>query len=413
MREPALGLCVAPLIVRHDAERRAAQIDAVVALGARQVRQDLRWAYAERAPGVWDWSTEDALVDAIEGAGLVHTAMLGYGNPWASSASAPDEFFPPDDPAAFAAFAGAAAERYRGRVSRFELWNEPNAGYRFWKTEPLQLGGDAADYARLARLSAEAIRSAQPEAEIAFGSVFYHGQGIPSGPDFVRDALLAEPALTELAPIVSFHPYTLYPPRVAPEVSGEGEQSVLEMTAAMSEASGGMPLWVTEAAWPSFGDVSQTDQADWFLRQFALLQSAGVRDVCWYTLLDRENALENPEGAFGLYEPDLLTRKPVGERFAELAARLADVADARGEIARELAWPEGAYAVRYLRGDGRPLTLAWSAAGEVEVVLPHAEGLGRCAEIDEEPAAIEREGVRLRLSARPIWVAQGCEGEDP
>jgi hypothetical protein len=350
------GLCVSVQLDRWDADHRLAQgFSLSKELGVRVIRQDLRWAYVEPARDVWDWTTEDAVVDGADAFDLEVIGMLGYGNPWATSVAGADEFYPPDDPADFAAFAAAAAERYRGRVTRFELWNEPNSGFRFWKQDPPSLGGDPAAYAELALAAAKAIHAVAPEDEVMIGSAFFHAQGIPGAEEFMEGVFSARPELADEADSVSFHPYTLYPPRVPPEADTDGEIPVWEMIARMEAVSQGLPVVITEAGWPSFDPTTPQEQADWLVREAALAQAEGVRDVCWYTLEDKVEP-SNPEEAFGLYSfgPDV--RKPSGDAYAALAEAIAGT-DAYGRVEDDL---DGgaAYAVRYV-GDGRSVTVSW------------------------------------------------------
>lgn len=412
VERPAEGLCVSVQLDRWDPAHRDAQVDALLALGVAEIRQDLRWGYVERSPGSFDWTTEDAVIDAATGAGLRVIAMLGYGNGWANADGR--EFAPPDDPADFAAFAGAAAARYADRIDRYEIWNEPNSGFRFWQVgTPAAIGGDPAGYAALFAPAAAAVHAADPGAEVELGSVFFHAQAIPGGPAFVADAVAADPALLEVADAVSFHPYTLYPPSAAPEDDSEGEVDFPQMVAAMAQAAPGLPLVVTEMGWPVWGEVDEALQAAYTVRGIALLHGAGVRDACVYTLEDHEGEVTSPEDAFGLASDLPGGFKPVGEDLARFATALQGVdAALEGGAQDALGLPDGVVAVRYLEAGGDVLTLLWSVAEErVEVVLPHVEGLPRCALVDGEVVDVSRDGVALRVGPRPKLVRQGGCGE--
>lgn len=405
--DPARGMCLSEKLDRWDPDHEDAQIAAMQAIGVREIRQDLRWAYVEPTPGAWNWATEDLAIDGAVGAGFEIIAMLGYGNPWATEVAGADEMFPPDDPADFAAFAGAAAARYGDRVDRYEIWNEPNAGYRFWQTDPPSISGDPVAYAALALAAADAIHAADPGAEVQIGSVFFHEQLIMGGVEFLVSTMAAEPRLAEAADAVSFHPYPLYPPTAPPEADADGQIDIEAMTAQVRDATGGLPAVVTELGWPSWGDVTREQQADYTVRAIALLHAAGVRDACVYTLDDGDTPDTNPERAFGLYEMGPGAIKPSGVAYGALAAALAEVDTSVGRVDLALGWPTDARAVRYPRRDGGALTVAWSVGDPLDVVIPHLEGSERCARVNDIVVDVPYDGVPLHLTGTPILLAQG------
>jgi hypothetical protein len=353
---------------RWDVEHRAAQVTALAETGVRVLRHDLRWAYVMRARDTFDWTLEDAWASGAEGFDVI--AMIAYGNTWASGEA--DEFYPPDDPADFAAFVAAARARYP--FTRWEIWNEPNAGYRFWKVgDPPGLAGDPVGYAAL---FAEAAAALPADDEVMIGGTFFHEQGIQGGPGFVADAVAADARVASLADAVGFHPYTLYPPRVPPEEDDDGEIPVWEMQAMQEESAEGLPAVITEAGWPST-EVTEQEQADWLLREFALAQAGGIRDVCVYTLEDGEFA-DNPEDAFGLYRRGLEERKPAGEAIATLA-RTIDGMDCNGRADDALGLPDDVYAVRWSNAEASA-TLVWTTSGTETVTIG-----GETVDVGETP----------------------------
>lgn len=407
--DPGVGSCVSVQLDRWDADHRAAQVALLGALGVREIRQDLRWSYVQASRDAWDWTTEDAVIEAATDGGLGVIAMVGYGNPWASTMPGATSFSPPDDPMDFATFAGSAAARYRDRVDRYEIWNEPNSGFRFWQVgDPPAFSGDPEGYADLFVPAANAIHAADPGSEVQLGSVFFHGQAIPSGPDFLADAVAHRPELLEVADAVSFHPYTLYPPRSAPEAETDGEIPVTQMVADIEQAAPGLPVVVTEFGWPAWGDVTAGLQADYTAREVALLHASGVRDTCVYTLEDHDGPVGNPEDAFGLVEDVAGDAKPVAATWRALADAMDGVTSAHGAAEGVLGLPSGARAVRYVRGDGAAVTLVWATVGDVDIVLPHVSDRPRCASIDGTAAAENAEGVSVIATGRPQVVLQGA-----
>ncbi len=399
--DAAGGVCVSVQLDRWDAGHRAVMVDALGSMGVRTLRHDLLWSYVESSRGVWDWTSEDAWMESAEDAGFDVIAMMAYGNAWASSDPNADEYYPPDDPADFATFAAETAARYGDRLHRYEIWNEPNAGYRFWKVgDPPALSGDPAGYAALFVPAADAIHAAAPDAEVQIGGTFYLDMGIIGGPEFVTEAASKccpnpEPRFLEVADGLAYHPYTTYPPRVGPEESDDFEVPIWDMHTEMrASAVNTLPLSATEAGWPSWGDVDEDTQAAFLVRGFALAQADGVRDYCVYTLEDWDDP-ENPEANFGLYRPNSSERKPAGEALATLASNIAGM-DCHGRAEWPLGLPDGVFAVRWAGPEGSA-TAIWTTSGEQGVTMPASEG---ACEGDQTVIA----------GTTPVWVLETlCE----
>jgi hypothetical protein len=96
------------------------------------------WAYYEPAPGRFDWTHADLVVDHARRQGLTVIARLGFVPEWArpDPKELPTTFTYLDQEhyAAFAAYTRAFVEHFRGRVDHIVIWNEPNIslewGYR-------------------------------------------------------------------------------------------------------------------------------------------------------------------------------------------------------------------------------------------------------------------------------------------
>lgn len=91
-------------------------------LGAGALRYGMSWPLTNPRPGVFDWSAVDRVVDLAGELGLTLVAdLVHYGTPtWLEGA-----FADPSYPDAVATFAGAVADRYRGRLTCFTPLNEP------------------------------------------------------------------------------------------------------------------------------------------------------------------------------------------------------------------------------------------------------------------------------------------------
>ncbi|MFP6686502.1 MAG: hypothetical protein VB934_17410, partial [Polyangiaceae bacterium] len=253
-------LCIAQGLARGASGAatalRARQLQLLLAAGVKRTRIDFTWSTIEAEAGQFDFSRFDPMVDEATDAGVELIPVLGYGNPWASSLTKDDDKFPPDDPADFASFVAAVAKRYAGRIQSYELWNEPNAGYRFFKPET---HGDAAHFADILHSGAKAIRTTCPSCEIISGGLFFHEQLINGAVEFAHDMLTARPDALEDVDALGLHPYPLYPPKVPPENEDTGQRPLggmvrdLERVLALHDVD--LPIAATELGWPSFGDL--------------------------------------------------------------------------------------------------------------------------------------------------------------
>ncbi|MBP5300902.1 MAG: cellulase family glycosylhydrolase [Victivallales bacterium] len=145
--------------------------DKVAALGVKWIRIQSGWQRTETAPGVYDWGWLDDIVDNLRSRGLEPWMCLCYGNRLYTPAAA--ERFgglgcPPvhtsKELSAWKAYVTATVRHYAGRVTWWEVWNEPDCEYA-WGTEC-----NPAEYAVLCRETAEAIRAGNPDAKVIGGS---------------------------------------------------------------------------------------------------------------------------------------------------------------------------------------------------------------------------------------------------
>jgi hypothetical protein len=131
-------------------------------LGFGWIKQKLAWVDLEVYDDTWDWSRADLVIDLVDRYALKMLARLGGTPFWAKAdpeLAVTDA--PPTDNAEFAEYCGAVAERYRGRIDAYEIWNEPNLAREWGNQAP-----DPAAYVELLRVCAAAIRAADPNALI-------------------------------------------------------------------------------------------------------------------------------------------------------------------------------------------------------------------------------------------------------
>ncbi len=298
-------------------KRRQWMFGALKHMGITRLRSHFLWHSLEKKKGEFNWASSDLKVAEAKANGIELIGLLAYGNPWASKEGAEkkDHHYPPDDPADFANYAGALAKRFKADVHRWEVWNEQNSGFRFWKGTG-SLGGDPKAYGALLRATHTAVKAQDPNAQVGYGGLFYLPQIIPGAETFTDASFAAWPDLGDHFEAFAWHPYAPYPPIAAPEDAGDPDSDVLQPVPADETArrlvktlakhnKTGAHLWVTELGWPTEKAVTETEAAAFLVRSYVLLLSEGVELLCWYTLMDSHpdhKAIAFWEKVFGLYQ---------------------------------------------------------------------------------------------------------------
>ena len=130
--------------------------------GFRFVRLTILWSEIEPVAGATDWQRTDEVVEALTQRDVQILAVLRGTPEWARTpqqVSAPDA--PPADPATFAVFARAFAERYGDRVRYVQVWDLPNLPER-WGREP----ATPESYVELLAAAQVEIKAVQPDVSI-------------------------------------------------------------------------------------------------------------------------------------------------------------------------------------------------------------------------------------------------------
>lgn len=120
--------------------------------GARAplLRVDLDWAHVEPCQGcALQWDQLDPVVNQAAAKGIGVLLMLGYAPGWANGGNATDKWFPTRD-ADWTSIVDRTLAHLAGKVSLFEVWNEPNnedfgdyatdRRQRYWQLSQLAYG---------------------------------------------------------------------------------------------------------------------------------------------------------------------------------------------------------------------------------------------------------------------------------
>lgn len=273
--------------------------------GMRWNRWEFRWSSIEPRAGQYDWAGSDRVVEESRAARLSVQGILISTPRWAEARSPgsaiPSGLYEPwDSPAnTWGRFVQTIAERYRGRVQAWEVWNEPDyprGSFSFWF-------GSKADYYQLLKVAYKAIRSVDPSASVLLGGLMYWAD-----PAYLEELLSTArrdpegPANNYFFDAVAWHVYS----RPADVYERVRRSRLLLQTYVGHKTiwvnEGNLPVWSESslnnyARFPLSGTLDE--QAAWVVQWYAYALAAGADRVLMYRMHDSDE----PE-AWGLARSD-------------------------------------------------------------------------------------------------------------
>lgn len=131
------------------------------------VRQHFPWADIEPQPGVYRWEIWDIIIKLCAEYDLQVIAVLDTSPAWArKNSETGNRWAPPAQFSTFAAFSGALAARYEGRVLAYQIWDQPNIAPHWGSGEV-----NPREYVELLRQASAVIRTTDPQALIIAGGM--------------------------------------------------------------------------------------------------------------------------------------------------------------------------------------------------------------------------------------------------
>lgn len=263
--------------------------DRVAQLGVKWIRLQSGWAKTEKQIGVYDFSWLDSIVDSLLSRGLVPWLCLCYGNPLYDDlaktvfgAVGCPPIYTKQQKDAWAAYVKATCCHFAGRITYYEVWNEPD-GQWCWKH-----GVDAAEYGQLVLDTAKTIRAADSGAKVIGGSVCTRDL------QYVDDALRAG---MHCADALTFHEYTSHEENVFERVEAlralcktyNPKMEIIQGESGSQSRSGGHGALRT-GAW------TERKQAKQLLRHTLADLISGVKFTSYFSCMDMIEALNGIVG---------------------------------------------------------------------------------------------------------------------
>jgi hypothetical protein len=353
-----------------------------------------KWAIAEPEPEKWEF--HDAGVTAAKNGGLEILGMLDGAPKWASATPRDEGGYwgiwnipnAPNAPAMWENYVRSVVSHYKGRIDRWEIWNEP------WGKWWLSSGGTPELYAELSKRAYRVAKAANPNSHI-IGVDTYRG--------FENN--WTEPVLknanSDFYDSFSFHDYNdaFYG---GPEPSPVAQAKIFNDL--QNKYGRAKPLWNTEGGVfnvgsfyaPETGGMAASNQPAYVVRYDVTNMAAGVQAYYIYaihtdpSMIDRETRLTEHDRAVG---PMLAAR-----------AVLASLVDGAGKPVRQNA-AQGVDDYLYANG----VRVLWSYDGASrEVNIPRG-----MRALDVWGNAINTKG-KVALGPEPVYfVKPSVERADP
>ena len=179
-------------------------------LGVGYARLMSGWAKTETQKGVYDFDWLDAIVDDMIAQGVCPWMCICYANPIYKDGMIDLDspiFTDEETMKAWLAYVKEMVIRYKGKVTMYEIWNEPNGGNG--KKYPMS-------YVNLFIRTAELIRELDPDVKIA-GLALAGSAKL----DFVEAVMkpIAEQGKAHLMDFATFHPYEFDPDTTVKDIN--------------------------------------------------------------------------------------------------------------------------------------------------------------------------------------------------
>jgi hypothetical protein len=236
--------------------------------------------------------------------------------------------YPVDDPRnTFGQFMLHLVRAYKGRITTWVIWNEPDflpGESGTWWT----WSGNAADFYRLLKTAYRAVKEADPNATVVFPATTYFADAVHNRELFLSRVLQEANKDPEAPP----NGYFFDAVGVNLYCSLDAVYRVHGIyTSILAQYQLQKPLWLTETNCPVYNDatvpepasgrITTSEQAAYLIEAIALARAAGYQRIGWYTMVDHD-ASSGIVDRWGLLRADGSAR-PAYSAFLAAAAYLS------------------------------------------------------------------------------------------
>jgi hypothetical protein len=260
-----------------------------VAAGAKWDRFPLYWNQIQPTPnGPYDFSKVDAVVNADLSRGIKVQGILLGAPDWATTGGQVNFD-------AWSKFVGTAVNRYRGRITHWEMWNEPDILNEAGQGKYWSYGVEG--YARLLKYGYLAAKGTDPGVKVLMG-----GLAMPHNNEQFFEKLLAELAKDPDAPrnnwyfdVLPLHAYDRSARLYELPHGYLGYPSFVGYHTLMKRRGFDRPIWFNELGVPVWdhstgqkapGRATQDEQSSFIIQAFAYGLAARTERLLFFQLYD-------------------------------------------------------------------------------------------------------------------------------
>ncbi len=291
------------------------------------VKQQFPWEEIEQTrkgefyDPVWrksTWDKYDEIVDLVERYGLKLIVRVDRSPAWARPSN-PRPEAPPGRFADFADFLATLAQRYKGRLFHYQVWNEPNLAQE-WGSSP-----EPQQYVELLRLSYTRLKEVDPEIRVLAAPLAITLERSPRALvelDFLQQ--MYDAGAQSFFDIMSANAYGLEYPPTAPPDPGVLNFRRVELLREVMERNGDgqKAVWFNEYGWNAsppdmdpakliWRRVTEKQQAEWTVEGIAFGRKhwpwAGVFCI-WYFRQVGDIPPSSSEYYFRMVDPEFTPR---------------------------------------------------------------------------------------------------------
>lgn len=289
-------------------------------LGIKWVRWDIDWSVIQwKDSNTYDWVATDRVVEMAKDYGIKSLAIITYAPRWAGkSTCVAGKHCSPADPLVFGEFVNKVATRYKGKITAYEIWNEPNLT-TFWSPLP-----NVADYSDNLKQAYIEIKKVDPTVMVISAGLSAAAD-VPGGSiapiTFVNGMYNAE--ANNYFDALGLHPYSypVSPDYVAPWNSWQQMYKIRDVM--ISRGDNGKKIWITEYGVPTGGpgkmrnldeltfnygsDYMSELTEEYLVKRTAEIYSQNrswLGGFFWYSLRNNGTDVSDPENFFGLVRND-------------------------------------------------------------------------------------------------------------